>query len=259
MQSEICKQMHSWAREAEAVALGYWRRTGQLQFKSGREAVTVADREIETLLRERIRAEFPGDRIVGEEFGADDGSGGRVWQIDPIDGTLNFALGLPGFCTSLALVDEGRVIAACVQVPVGGDSYLAEIGQGAWRNGEPIHVSERSSLAEAIVSVQFKSDGRYVQDSGLTTDLHTRIYKLRRIGAIALELARVADGAFDALAAAVPNGIQPYDVAAGLLLVREAGGVTCDHRGRPYPLGGADLIAGNPAVCKELTGLVVDR
>lgn len=259
MRSEILDRMCAWAHEGEAIARGFWRRTGELEFKSGREAVTEADRRIELLLRERIAEAYPGDRIVGEEMGGDGGPavpGGRVWQVDPIDGTLNFALGLPGFCTSLAVLEGNEVVAACVHVPIAGDTFTAERGRGAWRNGEPIRVSSRRTLDEAIVSTQFKAAGRYVQDTALLTAFHTRIYKLRRVGAIALEMARVADGSYDALVASVPGGIKPWDVAAGMLLVREAGGVVSDHLGAEYRLDGEDLVTGCAPVHAALVDLI---
>lgn len=261
MRSEILERMIEWAAQSEALARRYWRRTGELQFKSGREAVTEADRRIEKMLRERIGATFPDDLILGEEMGGaelDPGRPGRVWLLDPIDGTLNFALGLPGFCTSQAVVEGGLVQAACIHIPISGDTYTAERGRGAWRNGEPIRVSARGSLDEAIVSTQFKKDGRYVQDGRLLQAFHTRIYKLRRIGAMALELARVADGSFDAMVVSVPGGIKPWDVAAGMLLIEEAGGRVTDHLGLGYELEGGDLVAGCEPVHAALLGLIAE-
>lgn len=262
MRSEILDQMCAWAQEGEAIARRYWRRTGELEFKSGREAVTEADRRIEVMLRERIAEAYPDDHIVGEEMGGRPGPGAsaaaarRTWQLDPIDGTLNFALGLPGFCTSLAVLEGQDVLAACIHAPIAGDTFTAERGCGAWRNGEPIRVSTRAVLDEAIVSTQFKAAGRYVQNVQLLSAFHTRIYKLRRVGAIALELARVADGSYDALVASVPGGLKPWDVAAGMLLVSEAGGVVSDHRGRDYRLDGEDLVAGSAPVHRALLDLV---
>jgi len=222
----------AWAREAGRMALDHWRGGEALTFKKGREAVTAADPAIERMLRERIAAAFPGDAIVGEELGGTAPDRGRVWHLDPIDGTLNFALGLPGFCISIALLEDGEATAACVHVPVGGDTYTAVRGTGARRNGRPIRVSGRS---QALI---------------------LRTLKLRKVGAIALELAWVADGSYDALVAGFGRGIQVYDVAAGLLLVREAGGTVTDHRGRPYASGGADLVASNGLVHGELCALV---
>jgi hypothetical protein len=154
----------AWADECGQMARGHFRRTGGLRFKHGREAVTEADLAIEEMLRRKIAAAYPDDCVVGEEMGGDGSAAtGRVWQIDPIDGTLNFALGLPGFCTSLAVLEGEEIIAACVHQPLVGDFYSAVAGGGARLNGEPMRVSGRAILAEAIVSTQFKKGGRFVQ------------------------------------------------------------------------------------------------
>lgn len=244
-----------WAREAGRMALDHWRGGEALTFKSGHEAVTAADPAIERMLRERIAAAFPGDAVVGEELGGTAPDRGRAWHLDPIDGTLNFALGLPGFCVSIALLEDGDPIAACIHVPVGGDVYTAVRGGGARRNGKPIRVSGRARLADAVVSGQFKKDGRFVREPALLQALILRTLKLRKVGAIALELAWVADGSYDALVAGFGQGIQVYDVAAGLLLVQEAGGTITDHRGHPYASGGADLVVSNGLVHAELCAL----
>ncbi len=248
--------MTGWAREAGAMALEHWRGGAALTFKAGREAVTEADPAIERLLRARIAAAFPGDVVVGEEMGGDAAGARRVWHVDPIDGTLNFALGLPGFCVSIALMEDGQATAACVHVPVGGDTFTAVRGGGARLGGRPIQVSDRSPLAEAVVSVQLKRGGRVVSDPALVQSLVQRTLKVRKVGAIALELAYVAAGSYDALVAGSPTGIQPYDVAAGQLLVTEAGGRISDASGRPYVSGGAELVASSGLVHDELCALL---
>ncbi len=253
---QLEETLTAWAREAGGMALDHWRGGEALTFKSGREAVTAADPAIERMLRARIASAFPDDAVVGEELGGTAPDHGRVWHLDPIDGTLNFALGLPGFCVSIALLEDGEALAACVHVPVGGDTYTAVRGTGARRNGLPIRVSERAHLADAVISGQFKKDGRFVRDPALLQALILRTLKLRKVGAIALELAWVADGSYDALVAGFGGWIQVYDVAAGLLLVQEAGGTISDHRGRPYVSGGADLVVTNGLVHAELCALV---
>ena len=251
----------AWAAESGAMAREHFRHTGVLSFKYGREAVTEADGAIEAMLRERISTVYPEDRIIGEEMGegplpAGGDDKGRVWQIDPIDGTLNFALGLPNFCTSLAVMEGERIVAACIHQPLSGDTYSAVAGGGARLNGQTMHVSDRSPLAEAMVSTQFKRGGRFVQNPELLQAFALSPLKCRRIGAIALELAWVASGGFDALVGDFADRIHLWDVAAGLLLIEEAGGRISDHEGRPYQAGGAALVASNGLVHDEIVELI---
>lgn len=256
---DLERLMLTWAREAGELAMKYYRRTGDLEFKEAREAITVADGEIELLLRDRIAHSFPDDCVVGEEYGglpaAEDGDG-RTWFIDPIDGTLNFAVGLPVFCTSLAVMRGPEILAACVYQPTTGDAFTASLGQGFRRNGMPVRVSDRGRLADAIVSTQLKGDGRYLENPVLLQEMLSAPLKTRRVGAIALELAWLAVGGYDALVAGFRGPIQLVDIAAGLLLVTEAGGKITDHRGAPYRPGGADLIATNGEIHQEVLELI---
>jgi myo-inositol-1(or 4)-monophosphatase len=244
------------------VARKYFRRTGKLQFKSGRQAVTEADMEIEKLLRKRIGEEFPADGIVGEELGSDYGGtgavgpSGRTWHLDPVDGTLNFALGLPGFCISLTLMEGDTTLAGCVYQPLMDDGFTAVRGGGARLNGKPIIVSTRSRLADAVVGAQLKKDGRFVDSPLLLQAIFRETMKIRKVGAVALELARVAVGSYDAVIASFKGPIHRHDVAAGLLMIEEAGGRVTDHLGHDYVPGGNELVATNGAVHEELIGLI---
>ncbi len=250
--------MRGWAEEAAAIARGQFRRTGPLQFKFAREAVTAADAEIERLLARRIVAAFPGDAVHGEELGPGAGveGHGRVWHVDPIDGTLNFALGLPTFCTSFALMDGDRIEAACVYAILQEECFTAVRGGGCHLDGEPVRVSEREGLGEAIVSAQLQKGGRYVQNAALLQAILLRTMKMRRLGTIALEMAYVAAGRFDALIAGRGRPQALYDVAAGILLIEEAGGRVTDHLGAPYRPGSTDLVASNGRVHEELIGTI---
>ncbi len=254
--------MLTWAREAGDIARRHYRRTGDLRFKKGRQAVTDADLEIEKMLRRHIGAEFPADGIVGEELGSDFegtgsvGSSGRTWHLDPVDGTLNFALGLPGFCTSLGLMKGDEVLAGCVYQPLLDDAFTASLGGGARLNGRPISVSTRSRLIEAVVGTQFKKKGRFVQSPDLLQAMFLETMKIRKVGAIALEMARVAAGSYDALVGSFTEAIHLHDVAAGLLLIREAGGRITDHQGNEYRPGGTDLVATNGLIHDELIALI---
>jgi myo-inositol-1(or 4)-monophosphatase len=252
--------MIAWASEAGTLATAAFRHTGELQFKFGHEAVTRTDREIERRLRERIGAARPNDLIVGEEFGglerAQADPGRLVWHLDPIDGTLNFALGLPGFCTSLALMQGGDVMAACVHQPLIGDTFTALRGGGARLNGQPLRVSRRCLLREAVISAQFKRDGLLVANPALLQALFLEPMKVRKTGAIALEMAWTAAGFYDAMLAGMRGPIQLYDVAAGLLLVTEAGGRVTDFQGQPYRPEGSELLISNGLIHDELIALI---
>lgn len=255
------EQLAVWARQACVQAMALYRDTGPLRFKYAQEAVTEADARIEGMLRELIAQAYPQDAISGEELGSDDraGGGGFVWHVDPIDGTLNFALGTPGFCVSLALWRDGSPLAACVAQPPTGDVFTAVAGGGTRLNGRPARVGRAGSLARAVVSLQLKKSGRILGDAALLQALHLRAMKTRRAGAIALELAWVAAGGCDALVASFGRGINLYDVAAGLLLVVEAGGKVTDLRGEPYRPGGAELLASNGPLHPELLDLLRPR
>jgi myo-inositol-1(or 4)-monophosphatase len=254
--------MLGWAREAGDIARRHYRRTGDLQFKKGRQAVTEADLEIEKMLRRRISEEFPEDGIVGEELGSDfQGTGmvgpsGRTWHLDPVDGTLNFALGLPGFCTSIGLMMGDEVLAGCIYQPLLDDAFTSTRDGGARLNGKTITVSTRSRLTEAVVGTQFKKNGLFVQNPELLQAMFLETMKIRKVGAIALELARVAAGSYDALVGSFTGAIHLHDVAAGLLLIREAGGRVTDHLGNDYVPGGPDLVATNGLIHDELIALI---
>jgi myo-inositol-1(or 4)-monophosphatase len=249
-----------WAREAAAIVRGRFQHTGPLRFKHAQEAVTETDREVERLLTRRIREAFPADAVSGEEYGpnqaAVDFPSGRVWHLDPIDGTLNFALGLPNFCTSLALMDGTRILTACVYSPLHEEGFTATLGAGARLNGEPIQVSSRARLADAIVSAQLQKRGRYVQNPWLLQAILLETMKMRRLGTIALEMAYLAAGRYDAMIAGRGRPQQLYDVAAGILLVTEAGGRVTDHTGAEYRPYATDLVATNGLIHDELMALI---
>jgi len=256
--STLESTMRGWAEEAAEIARGHFLRTGPLQFKYAREAVTAADAEVERLLVRRIAEAFPGDAVNGEEFGPGAGAedNRRIWHIDPIDGTLNFALGLPAFCTSFALMDGDQIQAACVYAILPRECFTAVRGGGCHRDGERMAVSDRAAFAEAIVSAQLQKDGRFVQNAALLQAILLRSMKMRRLGTIALELAYLAAGRFDALIAGRGRPQALYDVAAGILLVEEAGGRVTNHLGEPYRPGSTDLVASNGRVHDELIDLI---
>lgn len=277
---DLEKTMLEWCTEAAEVAHRHFKQSGALEFKYAREAVTRADRDIEILISRRIQAQFPEDAIFGEEFGPtqagevtgenaatgtargspapNDLGGGRIWHLDPIDGTLNFALGLPNFCTSLALMDGDEILAACVYAPLHREGYTASQGDGTRLNGEAVQVSDRATLSETIISAQLQKGGRYVQKPALLQAILLKTMKMRRLGTIALEMAYLAAGRYDAMIAGRGRPQQLYDVAAGILLVSEAGGEVSDHHGEIYRPYTTDLVASNGLVHGELIDLIAE-
>lgn len=232
-------------------------RTGPLRFKSGREAVTDVDIYVENHIARRILERFPEHGVQGEELGQS-GSAGAAWQwhVDPVDGTLNYSLGIPILSTALAVVHDGEPVAGGIVDPLRGELFSAARGGGAFLGDSPVSVSDRRELSKAIVSLQSSRTGLFVREKELLHLMQVEPMKTRRLGSIALELAYVAAGRFDLLLAGkkVPQNL--YDVLAGVLLVEEAGGRVTDASGAPFAAGSIELIASNGHVHDEVLGLV---
>lgn len=231
--------------------------TGELRFKRGREAITEVDARVEAWLRERILAEFPDHRVVGEEEGA---AGARAaateWHVDPIDGTLNYALQVPLFSCSVGVWQQDRGVAGAIYVPLQDEIFSAARGEGAFLGDTRLQVSDRDRVGEAIASNQSTRSGRFVRDPQILANLRRSFMKTRRLGSIALELAFVACGRFDALLASKGSPQNLYDVAAGILLVEEAGGRVTNGHGEPFREGDHELVASNGRIHHEILGLL---
>lgn len=243
--------------EVGPLVAGRFGTTGPLRFKVGREAITEVDALAEDLLTERILARFPDHAVHGEERGLRGplDSAWR-WHLDPIDGTLNYAIGVPAFSVSVAVVHADQILAGGVLDPLRGERFTAGRGDGAWCGEQLIRVSQRSPLSEAIASTQLSKGSLFHRNPALLQGIHDQTLKTRRLGSIALELAYVACGRFDLLLAGkkVPQNL--YDVAGGLLLVEEAGGTVTDATGQPFRSGSVELIASNGLVHAEALALV---
>ena len=215
------------------------------------DIVTEADREVEALIRARLNAERPGDGFLGEESGGGDGSTGITWVVDPIDGTVNYASGIPLYAVSIAAVEGGSdpdrwtALAGVVQSPVVGETFSAVRGEGAFRNGERLHVAEPGP-AGALLATGFGYDpGTHAGDLATVGRVMPIARDLRRGGSAATDLAYVAAGRLDGY---FERGLSPWDHAAGALLVQEAGGVFLRPEGpdvarRLNLAGGAELVA----------------
>lgn len=206
------------------------------------DLVTRVDKESETLIRSVIEDAFPADTIVGEEQGSQ-GSGTSRWIVDPIDGTLNFAQGLPFWSVSIAREVDGELTLGVVLDVPNGDLYTAVKGGGAYRNGRPIHVSDTGQPIEAIVATGFSYDvSEKVRNIRQLEHVAPQLRGLRRFGSAALDLCYVACGQLDGYWELTLNA---WDVAAGALIVREAGGTVSELDGSPMRLDTGAYLASN--------------
>jgi myo-inositol-1(or 4)-monophosphatase len=223
-------------REAGALALEMRRNPSTLgvEAKGTRDFVTMADRAVEELIAKRIGAEF-GDQVLGEEFGGTPSD--ALWIVDPIDGTYNYVHDNPRWCVSLGFMHKGTLEIGHVYAPARDEMYAARRGQGATLNGKTLRVSGGRYLGQPLVEVG-NSNRRPLKDYlGLIERLMTAGYETRRCGSGALGLVQVATGTTDAY---VESHINSWDVAAGIVIVREAGGWTNDF------FAGDGLLKGNP-------------
>ncbi|MFH1681388.1 MAG: inositol monophosphatase family protein [Candidatus Eisenbacteria bacterium] len=245
------------AKEAGALLLERFRRPRgeEVRFKGVKDLVTSADEEAERLLLDRIGSRFPGDRIVGEEGGAKGGEGEAIWYVDPLDGTTNFVHRFPLFSVSIARVRWGEVEIGVVHVPSLGETFAAERGAGATLNGERIRVSEVSEPIEALVATGFACvrSNRIPDGVPVFTRVVHEVQGVRRGGSAAIDLAYTAAGRFDGF---WEMNLNAWDVAAGILLVREAGGVVTDFAGGEEMVARKELVAGNRAIHAYLIGRI---
>ena len=221
---------------------------------SFRDLVTQADLASEALLVERIRASYPGHSIQSEEAVCDQDVGGLRWYLDPLDGTVNFVHSLPMFAVSMGLVQDGLPLLGVVYIPVLDECFYARRGGGAWLDGRRLEVSTTAELSEAILATGFAYRRGEVQPSNLENfaRFFFDVRGLRRMGAAAVDLAYVAAGRLDGY---WEYHLSPHDVAAGAVLVREAGGLVSDPSGgQEWLQSGAIVAAG-----EGLHGLIRGR
>ncbi len=249
--------VQSVAREAGALLLDYFGGlgSGDIAYKDIKDPVTAADRASQALIIERLQDRFPGDRIVAEEEGGVLGEGEAVWYIDPLDGTTNFVHGFPFFSVSIARVRGERIELGVVYNPVSDDLFAAESGGGAFRNGEPMSVSDVSDPLRALVATGFACvrSNRVPDTVPFFDGIVREVQGIRRPGSAALDLAFTASGVFDGF---WELNLNRWDLAAGLLLVQEAGGKMSDFAGGNEIFSRREVIAGNPAIHAYLAGRI---
>ena len=270
--------MSSIAREAGALLMHYFHQHLKIEYKGDADLVTAADRAAEALIRDRIRAQWPAHDILGEEQGLSDQGSDYRWYVDPLDGTTNFAHGYPVFCVSMGLEYRGLEhrgleypgseyrgseyrgsespaqnegpparnagrIAAVVYDPTRDELFTAEQGKGARLNGESIHVSKIGTLKESLLATGFPSHKRHKNPNIFfyhQITLHS--HGVRRAGSAALDLCHVASGRYDGF---WEFNLNPWDTAAGVLIVEEAGGKVTRFDGSPFELNSRETVASN--------------
>ncbi len=242
--------MSAIAREAGALLLPYFHRGLKIEYKGDADLVTAADRASEVLIRERIRQQFPSHDVLGEEQGLSDQGGDYRWYVDPLDGTTNFAHGYPVFCVSMALEhrgdDQSRRIAGVVYDPTRDELFTAEAGKGAHLNGTAIQVSKAAQLKECLVATGFPSHKRHKNPNiHFYHQITLRTHGVRRAGSAALDLCNVASGRFDGF---WEFNLNPWDTAAGALIVEEAGGKVSRFDGSAFELDSRETLASNGLV-----------
>jgi len=257
--------MSAIAREAGALILHYFHQKLKIEYKGDADLVTAADRASEKLIRERISDQFPTHDVLGEEQGLNDQGSDYRWYVDPLDGTTNFAHGYPVFCVSLALERRalehqaaedraagrpGNRIAGVVYDPTRDELFSAELGKGAKLNGETIHVSKAAQLKECLLATGFPSHKRHKNPNiFFYHQITLRTHGVRRAGSAALDLCNVACGRFDGF---WEFNLNPWDTAAGALIVEEAGGKVSRFDGSPFELNSRETLASNGLVHEAL-------
>ena len=244
---EFCRTL---ARDAGRLAHSAFGQSAT-SLKGRHDVVTAMDREVERFIRAAIAARYPDDAVIGEEEG---GRGGeRLWLIDPIDGTANYARGIPHYCVSIGYLERGVPMVGALHDPSHDWLYSAARGEGAWRNDERLAVSPCADLAAATVECGWSTRRSTADYLALVARVMDAGCAIRRVGSGALGLADVAAGRSEAYC---ELHINAWDCAAGILLVREAGGQTNDFFGGAGMTSGNPLIATNDALCAKLAGVI---
>jgi myo-inositol-1(or 4)-monophosphatase len=253
------------AREAGALLREYYAKGVETEYKGDVDIVTAADRAAEKLIRTRLGEAFPEHGVYGEEGTRERMDGEFRWYVDPLDGTTNFAHGFPQFCVSLGLEqrtagmkadEDGTLVAGVIYDPLRDELFTAERGQGTQLNGKPAKVSRNAELAEALLGTGFPSRKRHASPNiHFYQEFTLRSHGVRRAGSAALDLAYVACGRMDAF---WEFNLNPWDTAAGILLVEEAGGRVTDFAGRRFQLKSDEILASNGLIHEELIGMFED-
>lgn len=262
MQEELFRIHHvalAAAREAADLQRRMWESGQGLEIskKGAIDLVTQIDRQSETIIRRHITNAFPDHSVLGEEEGLTGNRNGPLWIVDPLDGTTNFAHGFPSFCVSIAFAVDNTPKVGVVLNPALQEVFSAIAGQGAYRNGKRLAVSKTETLNESLLCTGFAYNVR-TSDTNNTQEflaLLMRAQGVRRVGAAALDLAHVACGRFDGF---WEYHLNPWDIAAGILLIQEAGGRVSQMDGTPMTLDARNLLVSNGKIHEEMQAVLTE-
>jgi myo-inositol-1(or 4)-monophosphatase len=250
------------AREAGEILVAEHSRPQTISYKGDVDIVTETDKKSEAAIVARLRTHFSKHAIVAEEGGggtADQNaakSSRYCWYVDPLDGTTNFAHGYPCFAVSIALLEDGEPLVAAILNPISNELFTAARGEGGFLNQKKIHVSQIQTISKSLLATGFPSQKRSSNPNiHYYWEFTLRSHGVRRVGSAALDLCSVACGRFDAF---WEFGLKSWDSAAGILIVREAGGIVTDFAGQPYHVGDRELIASNGLIHDEMRKIVAD-
>ncbi len=238
------------SQKAGEILLQHFGKPNNIHFKKDNSPVTIADTESEKLIISTITKDFPDHSILGEESGSTDNNSDFLWVIDPLDGTSNNSNKMPYFCISISLLHKKEPIVSVIYDPIHKDLFTACKGSGAYLNGEKLDLTQFEVPKTHYISLIYT---RSKEEKGIVNKIFTNLnppqYRIRNMGAAALELAYVSAGKLQGV---LINGNNPWDVCGGILLISEAGGIITDFSGIKWNFSSKNIIAGHPLIHKEL-------
>ena len=253
---KIIKLAVNASKKAGEIVLSFYDKQ-EIQYKDSNNLVTQADIEAEAFIIKAIKGEFPDHSILSEELVEKDPyDSDNLWIIDPLDGTNNYARNIPQFCISIAYAEKGKVLAGVIYDPCRKELFTSIKEKGAYLNGEKIRVSNKNHINQAIIATGFFYDRGEIMEKTLDTIkslFKQKICGLRRMGSAALDLCWVASGRYDGY---FEYKISPWDIAAGMLIVSEAGGICTDRSGASLSLNKEGIVATNGLLNKKITDIV---
>ena len=255
MEENITRVARKAAQAGGAILMEYYGKVKAIEHKGDIDLVTEADQASERRIISMIKDAYPHHRILAEESGDSGDASSYTWIVDPLDGTTNYAHGYPCFCVSIAIEYEKEVIHGIIYDPVKKELFTADKGNGAYLNGTPITVSSTQELNNSLLCTGFPYDVRENMESNirLFRSFLMHAQAVRRDGSAALDLCYTAAGRFDGF---WEQNLHPWDVAAGSLILSEAGGKLSRYKGEPFSVYMPEIIASNGLLHKQMLAIV---